>query len=303
MPDTAETEWLDRHGQIWLLNADGTKGRKLATLATGTAEFQGLVDGAVVPTGTQLQSAGSLGFETLQDITTSASVPVRGNIRALEPGTIGNLIDTSPLDVIGVPGVNSVALAFGMTGGTDDETDAELRARILRRIQQPPMGGDQSDYEAWALAVPGVTRAWAVGNEMGIGTVSVRFMMDDLRADNDGFPLPEDITAVSAYVNAMRPVTVKECYVMAPLKEPIDFHIIGLVSDTAATRAAIESQIDDMLYVMASPGQTIYAAWKYAAVMNAAGVYSFDMDTTADDVMPDAGHMAVLGDIYYSAVQ
>jgi len=24
LPDTAETEWLDRHGQIWLVNADGT---------------------------------------------------------------------------------------------------------------------------------------------------------------------------------------------------------------------------------------------------------------------------------------
>jgi hypothetical protein len=34
--------------------------------------------------------------------------------------------------------------------------------------------------------------------------------------------------------------------------------------------------------------------------MNAAGVISFDMTSCADDVMPDAGHMAVLGDIYYS---
>src|SRR6516162_8149545 len=39
MPDTAETEWLDRHGQIWLVNADGSTGRKLATPATGEAAF------------------------------------------------------------------------------------------------------------------------------------------------------------------------------------------------------------------------------------------------------------------------
>src|SRR4249920_808518 len=44
MPDTAETEWLDRHGDIWLTNADGSTGRKSPTLATGTASFQGLVD-------------------------------------------------------------------------------------------------------------------------------------------------------------------------------------------------------------------------------------------------------------------
>ena len=36
LPDTAETVWLDRHGNIWLINADGTTGRKLATLADGT---------------------------------------------------------------------------------------------------------------------------------------------------------------------------------------------------------------------------------------------------------------------------
>src|ERR1700751_3262506 len=56
LPDTAESVWLDRHGQIWLVNADGTKGRKLATLATGTAQFQGIVDGTVIPAFPQLQS-------------------------------------------------------------------------------------------------------------------------------------------------------------------------------------------------------------------------------------------------------
>ncbi len=161
------------------------------------------------------------------------------------------------------------------------------------------MGGDLTDYEQWALAVPGVTRAWAA-TEMGIGTISIRFMMDDLRADNDGFPLPDDIDTVSAYVNSKRPVTVKQCYVMAPLKQPIDFNIVNLSVDNTATRGAIEAQIDSMLYTLAAPGQTIFAAWKYSAIMTAAGVYSFDMTTTADDVMPDPGHMAVIGDIFYS---
>src|SRR6516162_9500940 len=56
MPDTAETEWLDRHGQIWLVNADGSTGRKMATLSQGIASFVGQIDGTVVPAGTQLQS-------------------------------------------------------------------------------------------------------------------------------------------------------------------------------------------------------------------------------------------------------
>src|SRR5215471_18672447 len=47
LPDTAETEWLDRHGQIWLVNSDGTTGRKVPTLASGTVTFTGTL-GAIV---------------------------------------------------------------------------------------------------------------------------------------------------------------------------------------------------------------------------------------------------------------
>src|SRR4249919_3029617 len=41
LPDTAETEWLDRHGHIWLVNADGSTGRKMATYAQGEVLFAG----------------------------------------------------------------------------------------------------------------------------------------------------------------------------------------------------------------------------------------------------------------------
>ena len=164
------------------------------------------------------------------------------------------------------------------------------------------MGGAEYDYEAWALAVPGVTRAWASGNEMGMGTVTVRFMMDDLRADNYGFPLPSDCDTVAAYINSVRPVTVKDVWVVAPLRQPIDFDIANLIPDTTAIRAGIQASIEAMLYNYATPGQTIYAAWKSAAIMNAPGVQSFDLINTADDVMPDPGHMGVLGDIFYSTV-
>lgn len=298
LPDTAEGEWLDRHGDIWLVNADGTVGRKVATTSSGTVTMTGL-SGVVVPIGTQLTD-GTTNFETTAEIMIGgAETPCP--IRAIDPGSAGNLdAGTTVSFITPIPGADPDAIVVELSHGTDQETDEELRARILRRIQQPPMGGAEYDYEAWALAVPGVTRAWAIGNEMGIGTVTVRFMMDDLRADNDGFPLPEDCEAVAAYINSKRPVTVKDCWVLAPLRQPIDFDIVNLVVDNEATRAAIDASIRDMLFVYAKPGQTIFAAWKFSAIMNAPGVALFDMTTIADDVMPDAGHMAVLGDIYYS---
>ena len=68
--------------------------------------------------------------------------------------------------------------AGGLAAGSDAETDESLRARVLRRIQKPPQGGAGYDYVAWALEVPGVTRAWVYPAEMGLGTVTVRFVRD-----------------------------------------------------------------------------------------------------------------------------
>src|SRR5499427_5636081 len=65
MPDTAETEWLDRHGKIWLVNSDGTTGRKLATAAVGTVYLTGTSTGVTVPQYTQLTyGAAGLTYET-----------------------------------------------------------------------------------------------------------------------------------------------------------------------------------------------------------------------------------------------
>jgi uncharacterized phage protein gp47/JayE len=304
LPDTAETEWLDRHGQIWLVNADGSKGRKMATLAAGTASFQGLVDGTVIPAGTQLQSpiaasAGWVSFETLEDIVTSASTLVDGPIRALDPGAVGNLPDDSSLSITPpVPGIYNLAIARGMTGGADTETDPQLRARVLQRIQNPPMGGSAADYVAWAEAVPGVTRAWSAP-EQGPGTITVRFLMDDLRADDDGWPTPADVQTVATYIDQKRPVTVMDCYVVAPIKQFIDITIANLVPNTAEVQAQIEASLQAMLLQMAAPGQTIYAAWVSYAIMSAPSVQSFQLVTTDDYVMPSLGHMAVIGTILY----
>lgn len=310
LPDTAETEWLDRHGNIWLVNADGSTGRKMATLASGTASFFGLIDGTVIPANTQLQSGvgmpvGSdfpnqvVTFETLADITTSIAAPVTGNIRALDPGSFGNLPDGSGLMINPpIPGASSTVTVVHLTGGTDTETDAQLRARILQRIQNPPMGGSTADYVAWALAVPGVTRAWAAP-EQGIGTMTVRFLMDDLRASDDGWPTPEDVQTVADYIDTKRPVTVKDCYVLAPIKQFIDITIANLVPDTTEAQAEIEASLQAMLFQIAAPGQTIFAAWVSYAIMNAPSVQSFNLVTTADYVMPSLGHMAVLDTILY----
>jgi uncharacterized phage protein gp47/JayE len=299
LPDTAETEWLDRHGDIWLINADGTTGRKQATLATGTITVTG-VNGTVVPAGTLLGvGSQNANYQTTVQVVIGSG-PTQVPVTALDPGIVGNQDpETSLAFLAPPPGADSTATVVAIDGGTDTETDEQLRTRILRRIQQPPMGGDATDYEAWALAVPGVTRAWAYPNEMGIGTVTVRFLMDDLRASDDGWPTPADVLTVADYVDKMRPVAVKDCYVVAPIKQFIDITISNLVPNTTEAQAEIELSLTNMLLVRASPGQTIFSSWVSYAIMNAPSVQSFELVTNTDYVMANPGSMAVLGTILY----
>ncbi len=302
IPDTAEQEWLDRHGDIWLVNADGSTGRKSASFATGTVTLTG-VAGTVVPANTQLSYSTTLfGYETTQQIYLAESqseTPVA--VRALDPGSLGNLEAGTQLSVTdSIFGLDGTATVVALETGTDEETDDELRARVLERIRQPPMGGANYDYVAWAKAVGGVTRAWA-NVEMGIGTITVRFMADNLRASNNGFPLDSDVQSVTNYINYKRPVTVKDCWVFAPIPEFIDVRIANLTPDDEATRAAIQQSLLNMLLLRAAPGQTIFSAWKYYAIMQVANVTSFDLQDSSDDVMPSIGHMAVLGNVFYDA--
>jgi uncharacterized phage protein gp47/JayE len=298
LPDTAETEWLDRHGAIWLVNADGTVGRKQATLAAGTATVTGIV-GSIVPAGTTLTSGEEIGYEVMEQTVvgaTATSMP----IRSLDPGIAANLAtgDTLPFDIAPV-GVDKDAVVVALYGGTDQETDDELRARILKRIQEPPMGGDATDYEQWALAVPGVTRAWASPLEQGMGSVTTRFVMDDLRADNNGIPLTEDVLAVQTYVDSKRPVAVRDIFVVAPIPFPISLSIQNLVTDDSATRAAIEDSLRGMFYDRAVPGGTIYRSWIDEAISTAVGEDHHELTYTTT-AAPSPGHLPILGSIIYA---
>jgi uncharacterized phage protein gp47/JayE len=271
----------------------------LPTLAQGTAQaITTDIANVVLPIYTQLQYTAGWFYETTAAVTVG-SAPTPVPVRALDPGSGGNRAPGDSLGMTGtVLGINSVLTVLEIDGGTDAETDDELRARILLRIREPPMGGDATDYVQWALAVPGVTRAWPFPQEMGIGTMTLRFMMDDLRADNGGFPLPDDVDDVAAYINTVRPVTVKDMFVASPIPYPINVNINFLDVDTRATHDAIVASLQNEFLQRSKPGQTWYRAWTDEGVMNASGVIAYDLDGV-DVAMPSAGYMPVLGDVTY----
>lgn len=308
LPDSAETEWLDKWANIFLVNADGTLGRKDPTVASGSVTITGTF-GTVVPIGTVIQvsvNTVQVLYQTTADIIIGdTATPV--TVTAVTPGAIGNRQLGDALNFITpTPGIAGPATVVSMTGGTDQETDDELRVRVLDRIRMPPMGGDADDYVEWALSYPGVTRAWCSPKEMGLGTVTIRFMMDDLRATSGGFPNPQDVANLQGFINSVRPVTAIDTFVVAPIPQAVSFTLHNLMNDDAGTRAAITASVQDMFMERAAPAYskdgitqpatTIYSAWINEAVLRSPGVVSYDLEMS-DAIPAGPGNICVLGNI------
>jgi uncharacterized phage protein gp47/JayE len=280
MPDTAEGEFADRWADIWL-----PQGRKGASFAAGGVTVTGNI-GAAVPTGARL-TAGLLDaagqpvvveFEVDEGVTLSATSAVVA-VSALTPGAAANLDEGAQLSFVtpagGIDGTAVVA-APGLAGGAEIETDQELIERYITRIQEPPHGGAVHDYVAWALEVPGVTRAWA-RSEMGVGTLTVRFMMDDVREGFGGIPQTEDLDLVRAYIDKRRPVTVADFWTEAPIVQQHEIEITALARDNPEVRNNIRLEVAEMLRARAAPGQTIFASWIREAVSAATGEDHHDL--------------------------
>jgi uncharacterized phage protein gp47/JayE len=309
LPDTAELPILLR----WAAIKNVPVGQ--ATFAVGTATCTGIV-GTPIPAGTLLTaqtytstSSAQLLFQVQQQVTMGAT-PTDISFVAVTPGQTGLSIGSQLTFSTGIAGINGVAVIDGFADGVNADDEDTIRANVLDALRQPPMGGDANDYVQWAKQFPGVTRAWCSPQEMGIGTVTVRFMMDSLRLSPNplanGFPLPSDVTAVQAWIDARRPVTAMDCFVVAPLPDPIDFTLANLVPSDPGTLQNIATSVSAMLSAQAAPASsvngstvpasTIYASWVSAAVSAAGGVVSFDL-VMSDHAPSSPGSLAVLGNI------
>ena len=288
MPDTAEAEYLDRWSSIWGVS------RKAASSAAGSVLLTG-VQGAIVPASTELARVDGARFRTVAAAVLSAD-GAAVQIEAVVAGAAGvtpaaaQLTFTSP-----VSGVAAIAVAAaGLAGGADEESDAALLARLLSRIQDPPAGGKQKDFVAWALEVPAVTRAWAFPGWQGGGSVGITFVCDN-RADI--IPLQADLDAVAAHLEPLRPVVSKPV-LFAPTPLYVDV-LLRLTPDTPAVRAAVAAELQDLFMREAAPGGTIYISRLREAVSLAAGEYDNRVFAPAADVVASAGYFPMLGEVRF----
>lgn len=291
LPDTAEDAELERHASIYGIT------RKPAAVAIGTANFRGNA-GVVVPDGTRLRRADGVEFVTVGDHTIaggSAVIDVAASVGGLEGNSPGGTQLTVVLPISGLASPGSVT-SRGISGGTDEESDEDLRARLLARIKQPPAGGNAADYVAWATEVNGVTRAWSYPESMGVGTVGVSFVTDD---DPGGaIPNSTKVAEVLAYIQARRPVTAR-VFVFAPIPLDLDLEV-QLSPDTNELRAAVEESVRDLILREAEPGGVVLLSHLREAITSTPGVVDNVLVTPAADVEAGPGELVELGTITWS---
>lgn len=287
LPDTAETELLDRHGAIWGI------GRRPAAPARGPLSLVGTA-GTVIPGGTEFRRADDARY-TLDGAVTLVAGLGTGQVTAVTGGLAGNAAAAQGLTPISpIIGLTSAAIAApGLTGGLDVEDDATLRARIIARIQTPPSGGTREDYLAWALAVPGVERGFVFAPHVGLGTVGVALL-----GPGGALPSAGLVAAVQAALDARRPVTALVTAFAPPtLAVPVT---LTIAPDTAEMRAEITAALAAYFAAEAAPGETLRRSRLSEAISGAAGEAWHSLTAPSADVVPGATQLPILGTVTFA---
>lgn len=317
-PYTATDEYLEMWAALRKVY------RKPPTSASGSVTFPANTS-AVVPAGTIITRSDGVACTTTADATAVASaVTVLAAVNADPAGLAGAFGDCSAgtAFTLGAPisGVQSGGVAAtAFIGGADLELDSSLRSRMLLAYQWTPQGGAAQDYEAWALAVPGVTRAWVTPSGMGPGTVTVRFMMDSSEVAHNGFPQGTDgvsqndnggapraavatgdqLTVADAIVAAGQPVTAL-VYSVAPTSNPINFAITGLSGSSALLQAQISAAIAGVFMLYGSPGGTVDLSYVNAAIDALPGTAGFVIAAPTANIASPVGALPTVGTITYA---
>ncbi len=253
-PQTAEAEALAEWAD-WL-----EEPRNAGAYASGAVRFIGA---GTVPAGTLVQSdAGAL---------YRVGAPLGGGVYpvvAVQTGDETNLGIGERLALVSsIVGVDPNGVVHAVVSGGTDIEDLELwRERVLVAFRRTQLYGAPGDYVRWARRREGVTDAWEFDRRMGPGTVSLGFMYG---GRDDVIPTTDDVAAMQAYIDSVRPADMAAVYVVRPVRHALTFVVQarGTVTSTAMgdalkdffrTDVALEqplqvSQVDEV--ISQTPGE------------------------------------------------
>ena len=283
--------------------------REAAVEAVGSGAVTGTT-GVTIPAGSQLTSTNDQTYETDEDVTIAGGTGTVA-FTATVAGEDGN--DDAGITLTFVSPIAGVSTSLtvdadGIYDGEDEESDDDLRARVLFRKRQPPHGGAYFDYEIWAKEVSGVTRSWAFPQYMGVGTIGLAFVRDN---DDSIIPNESQMATVRAYIVEHEdpgtgltigcPVTAEPGLIMIELtQQSIDFNI-SIYPNSAVVRSAVEDALTDLIEREGGPGETIYLSEINEAISLATGEEYHTLTAPIADITAATNKVHVLGTVTFTS--
>lgn len=237
-------------------------------------------------------TAGLVRFETTRAaVLPAGQLQVDVPARALLAGSSGNAAAGTVLSMAVAPvGVRRCDNPEPFLGGSDGETDSELRKRVLDTFQRLPNGANAAFYEQGALSFDEVAAASVLPRSRGIGTVDVVVSTHSGKAD------PALLEQIQAYFQSRREIAV-DVQVRAPEQVKVDVAIrlqpaegSSLETAAAGVEAAVRSWFSGERL-----GKPVLLAQLYSLIFACDGVANCRLAAPADDVEIAAHQLPVLG--------
>ena len=185
--------------------------RKIGTSAVGEVTFEG-EDGTVISNGTAIYN-NDLYYVILNDADISNG-KADLVVEAYEMGKKYNVLKNTEFTLKeNIQGVTKVYAKEDFKGGTDTETDEELRDRYFNTIKKSYTSGNVAHYEAWTTEVNGVGSCKVYPLKNGNGTVEIVITNSDMLGASS-----ELIESVKANIEEKRPIGANVSVVSATEK-------------------------------------------------------------------------------------
>lgn len=260
---TATGEYLDYHA-----NQRGLT-RKGATKAKGTVDF-GTYSSAqrtlIIPKGTVVSTSDKnpVLFETDEEATImTGQVRTTVSCTALESGSNSN-VRANRVNIIVTPvgDVSIVTNPTTFTGGSDAESDEELRGRIEDTIKNVSNGANLAYYRKLVLSVEGVDSVGIIPQNRGVGTVDIFIGTKGTKASSELVSkvqslideykeINTDVLVQSASVlnfQVSLSVTVKPGYDIDNIRQNVTERLKEFVTSLGVGKNVYEADLADIIY-------------------------------------------------------
>ena len=237
-PDTGDEATVVRWGALYNLP------RKDPTFAEIIIDVTGTTGGTLPVDQVYVRSDGQE-YKVKDEVVIPAGGTVNATIVAQTEGATPNMLAGDKINLQNsLPGIQSEATVVSTTIEGEELEDLELyRQRVLDRLQAPPSGGTVNDFIAFALKVPGVTRAWVLPNFLGVGTVGVTFVEDD---EDPIIPDAAKVAEVQTQLLLDEPQGTAGSTAFAPTELKMNPEI-QLKPNTSDVRAAVIAELEDLM--------------------------------------------------------